>query len=393
MSATRLARLLIVDDEAAQMTALCQTLDEEGYSTTGFTSAKEALAAMPGQQFDLLLTYLMMPEMDGIALLRTAQEIDPDLVGIVMTGHGAVQTAVEAMKAGAIDYILKPFKLSGILPVLTRALALQRLRNENKELERRVRDRTAELEVANKELETFSYSVSHDLQAPLRHIKLYAEILVKGLGDTLDEGNRRCVQNITEAAEQMRQLIDNLLEFSRMGRVEMNQTEVDLNLVIQETIKRLETETAGRNIVWKLAPLPLVQGDPFLLRQVLVNLLANAIKYTRPRDPAQIEISCLSETADEAVMIVRDNGVGFDMTYASRLFGVFQRLHRADQFEGIGVGLANVQRIITRHTGRIWAESVVNEGASFFFSLRKAQKQSQPRPAAAADAAGAAPAP
>ena len=170
----------------------------------------------------------------------------------------------------------------------------------------------------------------------------------------------------------MQQLIDHLLEFSRLGRVEMNAMAVDLEAVVEEAIKGLEAETSGRNIVWKKAPLPRVQGDPFLLKQVFVNLLSNAVKYTRPRDPAQIEIGCASETADEIDLVVRDNGVGFDMEYSQKLFGVFQRLHRADEFEGIGIGLANVQRIVTRHGGRIWAEGAVNEGARFFFSLRKA---------------------
>ena len=376
------ARLLIVDDETAQMKALCHTLEDENYAATGFTSADEALKVLQPDEFDLVLTDLQMPEMDGIALLRAAQDIDRSLVGIVMTGHGTIDTAVEAMKAGALDYILKPFKLSAILPVLSRALTVRRLRIENAELQRRVHERTLELEAANKELEAFSYSVSHDLRAPLRHINGYAEMLLRDVGGALDDRNRRYLKTITGTTVEMQQLIDSLLEFSRLNRSDFNETIVDLEPVIQEAIANLEAETSGRNIEWTKAKLPCVQGDPFLLKQVFVNLLSNAVKYTRPRNPARIEVICASETADEVVVSVRDNGVGFDPNYAHKLFGVFQRLHHADQFEGTGIGLANVQRIIARHGGRIWAESVVNEGAKFSFALRRAQRGRQPSPQA-----------
>ena len=378
MPAPPLAKLLIVDDEPALMTALRTTLEEQGFMTAGFTSAKAALASLTDQTFDLVITDLMMPEMDGLTLLRAAQQIDRNLVGIVMTGHGTIDTAVETMQAGALDYILKPFKLSAVLPVLSRALGVRRLRMDNEDLQQRVRDRTTDLEAANLELEAFSYSVSHDLRAPLRHITGYAEMLVKSADPSLNDESRHCLKNITDTADEMQHLIEHLLEFSRLGRVELNCTAVDLEWVVQDAIQGLEPETRGRNVVWKRAPLPTVQGDPFLLKQVFVNLLSNALKYTRPRDPAQIEIACADEPGGDVVVVVRDNGVGFDMEYASKLFGVFQRLHRQDQFEGIGIGLANVQRIMTRHGGRVWAEAVVNEGASFFLSFGREQRREQP---------------
>ena len=228
-----------------------------------------------------------------------------------------------------------------------------------------------QLRAVNQELEAFSYSVSHDLRAPLRHIDGYVEMLTKNAGDTLNDKSRRYLKIISESAHQMGQLIDDLLSFSRMGRAEMQRMTVDLEPLVQELIVGLRSETAARNVIWKNGRLPIVEGDSSMLKQVFVNLLSNAVKYTRRKDPAEIEIGCASETADEVVVFVRDNGAGFDMKYANKLFGVFQRLHRADEFEGTGVGLANVRRIINRHGGRIWAESAVDCGATFYFSLTK----------------------
>jgi hypothetical protein len=361
-------KILIVDDETAQMKALCDTLKDHGFETIGFVSARAALEAMEKIKFDLLLTDLMMPEMDGITLLQSARQLDSNLVGIIMTGEGTIATAVEAMKSGALDYILKPFKLKAVLPVLDRALAMRRLRLENAILERRVRERTAELESANKELEAFSYSVSHDLRAPLRHIDGFAGLLTRSNASTLSEADRRYLNLIIGSVGQMGRLIDDLLEFSRTGRAEMRRAQVDLQNLLEKVIEEIQPEIEGRNIVWKKGPLPKVQADPSLLKQVFSNLLFNAVKYTRPRDPAEIEIGCKIEPV-ETVVFVRDNGVGFDMEYADKLFGVFQRLHNKEDFEGTGIGLANVRRIITRHGGRTWAEGKVDAGSTFYFSL------------------------
>ena len=251
--------------------------------------------------------------------------------------------------------------------------ALNRRRAEKKinELNAELGHHLLQIEAANKELEAFSYSVSHDLRAPLRHITGFVELLNGRDLAALDEKSRHYLQVISEAAQKMGVLIDDLLSFSRMGRAEMMKTQVDLGALAQDIVAEMEPETRGREILWEIAPLPAVVGDAAMLRQVLVNLLSNALKFTRPRPQARIEIGAVSEHPDETLFYARDNGVGFDMKYVDKLFGLFQRLHDPQEFEGTGVGLANVQRIILRHGGRIWAEGAPEKGAVFWFSLPK----------------------
>lgn len=240
----------------------------------------------------------------------------------------------------------------------------------NSELENRVIERTAQLEVANKEMEAFSYSVSHDLRAPLRHINGYVELLVKRNGDQLNEKGQHYLNSISEASTQMGNLIDNLLQFSRTGRMEMKMTMVDMNKQVQDALSILEQDISGRNIEWKITTLPIVSADHALIRQVWVNLIGNAIKYTNQRDTAIIEIGENKEN-NEHIFYIKDNGAGFNMEYAHKLFGVFQRLHSNEEFEGTGIGLANVRQIIKKHNGRTWAEGEINKGATFYFSLPK----------------------
>jgi PAS domain S-box-containing protein len=244
----------------------------------------------------------------------------------------------------------------------------RQVRELNEALELRVAERTLELEEANKELESFSYSVSHDLRAPLRHITGFAQLLERRAKGSLDEVSLGHLKTISDAAKEGGRLVDDLLAFSRMSRKEMKKVPVDLAALVEEERRELAPEIGDRSIAWTVGALPEVTADPSLLRLALKNLLSNAVKYTRPRSPAKIEVGARIE-GDEVHAWVRDNGVGFDMRYVDKLFGVFQRLHTAEQFEGTGIGLANVRRIVSRHGGRVWAEGKLDEGATFHFAL------------------------
>ena len=250
--------------------------------------------------------------------------------------------------------------------------AEEELKTLNAELEERVLARTAELQAVNRELESFSYSVSHDLRAPLRHVQGYVEMLTAETNGHLSDNGRRYVKTITDATVEMGDLIDDLLDFSRIARILMSEGRVSLDALVRNCVNGLEMATQGRQIVWNIAPLPDAMGDPSMLKQVFANLLGNAVKYSRHRATAQIEVGCAGEEDGRCVLYVRDNGAGFDMQYVHKLFGVFQRLHRADEFEGTGIGLATVRRIITRHGGRTWAEGKVDEGATIYFTLQRA---------------------
>jgi PAS domain S-box-containing protein len=241
----------------------------------------------------------------------------------------------------------------------------------NAELEQRVVERTAQLQAANQELEAFSYSVSHDLRAPLRHIMGFVEMLHQDAEQSLSKKSLQHLVTISKAAKQMGNLIDDLLTFSRIGQSEMQKREVNLDRLVKEALRESQGETKGRSIAWDIHPLPVVRADRALLNLVLVNLISNAVKFTGTRPEAKIEIGCAPSSEGETVIFIRDNGVGFDPRYAGKLFGVFQRLHNQDEFEGTGIGLANVQRIIHRHGGRTWAEGVVDGGATFYFSIPK----------------------
>ena len=265
------------------------------------------------------------------------------------------------------------------------AVAIMETNNDITERRRREEDiqslnqelskRSTELESINRELEAFAYSISHDLRAPLRHMGGYAELLQKKASSVVDEKSNHYMAMILDSAKRMGNLIDDLLAFSRIGRAETQKTVFNMAQLVKEALTEVQQDTEGRDIAWKIGALPEFYGDRSMLRLVMVNLISNAIKFTRTRPQAEIEIGCANGSAEDLVVFVRDNGVGFDMKYVNKLFGVFQRLHQSDAFEGTGIGLATVQRVIHRHGGKVWAEGVVDSGATFYFSAPRPQGQ------------------
>jgi signal transduction histidine kinase len=376
-----LARILVVDDESELRVALCRTLEAQGYATSGAVSGLEALnllrAAAVGEtaRFDILITDLMMPFMDGIALLREASAIDPDLVSVVMTGHGTIATAVEAMKGGALDYLLKPFNLGSAMPVLARALAVRRLRLRNGALMRQVAARTAELEesnrqlqAANKDLDAYNSSVSHDIRGHLNRIIGFSRLLSDDHLSPLNPKQAEFIAHICDGGEQILRLTDDLLRFARLGQQQLQKERVAVGPLVQQIFDGLRQAATGEPVQLRLGSLPDAFADPPLLKQVFANLLSNAVKFSGLVSKPVVTVDGLL-SAGECIYSVGDNGAGFDMAHADQLFKMFHRLQGAANYPGTGIGLSIVQRIVERHGGVISARAAPGSGANFTFTL------------------------
>jgi signal transduction histidine kinase len=392
--------ILIVDDTLHSLELLGRILEAQGYRVRPAPNGRLALKSVSARLPDLILLDVKMPEMDGYEVCRRlkSNEKSRNVPVIFISAHGEMAKKVEGFKAGGVDFITKPFEREEVLArvdiqlhlheltehleqlVERRTRQLQHeiaehkrteevLKKYRNNLEELVRGRTAQLEAANKEMHDFTYTVSHDLRAPLRHIDGFIGLLQNKTGTVFDEQGRHCMTAISEAAQKMGLLIEDLLSFSRMGRHAVTVQQIDLSRFVRDILREFEPDTAGRQIDWRIGELPVVSADEAMLRTVLINLISNALKFTRTREKARIEIGALSDPETETVIYVRDNGVGFDTAYADKLFGVFQRLHREEEFEGTGIGLASVRRIIARHGGRVWAEGKPDQGATFYFTL------------------------
>ena len=385
MAQPHISNILLVDDEQANLDALEAVLESLGQRLIRALRGEQALRCVLEHDFAVILLDVQMPGMSGIetAALIRARERSRTTPIIFLTGMmRTAEMVFSGYSAGAVDYLMKPLEPEVLRAKVAVFVELDRARHaleqeiaervriaeQVSELNNALRQKNDDLLAANADLEAFCHSVSHDLRMPLRHIHSYISILDASASSKLNSEERRHVATVQKAALRMTRLIDDLLAFSRIGRAAMHRQRIRMAELIDETFQDLAPDLTDRHIDWERHEIPDIVGDPQLLKQVWVNLLANAVKYTRPRDPARIEIGA-EEADDEIVYYVKDNGVGFNMQYADRLFGVFQRLHTEKDFEGTGVGLANVRRIVQRHGGRTWAEGAEGRGATVYFSL------------------------
>jgi two-component system sensor histidine kinase/response regulator len=367
--AGRVASILVVDDTPANLQVLAGMLTERGYKVRPVLSGRLALMVAQRDPPDLILLDISMPEMNGYEVCEHLKA-DEKLKGIPVIFISALTDQLDKVKAftvGGVDYLTKPFQMQELQARVETHLNLRHLQVELEET-------NAQLGAANSELESFSYCVSHDLRAPLRAIDGFSRILLEDYGTPLPDEAKFYLNMVRKNTRDMGQLVDDLLTFSRLGRQPLAKQTVDPGKIVALCLEEMQKEQEGRHLEIVIDDLPICQADPNLLKQVWTNLISNALKYTRKRELVRIEIGCRTEPRSpgpgtEEVYFVKDNGAGFDMKFAHNLFGVFHRLHRAADYEGTGVGLAIVQRIIARHGGRVWGEAQLNQGATFSFTL------------------------
>jgi two-component system, sensor histidine kinase and response regulator len=413
--------ILIAEDSATQAEQLKYLLEQEGYSVRTTVNGRQALDAARQRVPNLLISDIVMPEMDGYALCRAikADQRLREVPVMIVTTLSSTQDITTCLECGADNFLRKPYDSRSLLARVDNLLSNWELRKGNKmrmgveivlagkrhfitsereqildllissyeqaiqvneelkQREREVRElnadleiRAAELEAANQDLESFSYSVSHDLRAPLRGVAGCAGMIEEDFGNVLSPDVLRLTRAIRSECHRMAQLIEDLLAFSRLGRKPVKTQLVSLDELVSEVLIELRPDYEGSAIQFSVSELGTTEADPTLLKQALINLLSNAIKFTSKAERPSIELGSLSDPASEGkIYFVRDNGAGFDMRHAEKLFGVFERLHKQQDYQGTGVGLAIVKRIVQRHGGRVWAEGAVNRGATFYFSL------------------------
>ncbi len=377
--------ILLVDDQPANLVALEAMLQGLGQNLVRAESGREALKRLLTDDFAVILLDVKMPEMDGFetaALIRQRDKSRHTPILFLTAADNTQNHAVRGYAVGAVDYLVKPVvpefvrsKVAVFVELAKKSELLRRqtgllLESEQAALE--LAETRAELvrdlEHKNRELESFSYAVSHDLRAPLRRIDSFSRAVLESQGEKLDEAGRRYLERVREASQHMSELIDDVLYLSRVTRADLRDHEVDLSAIVNLILGRLQESEPARKVETKVRPAVVVTGDGQLLRIALENLLENAWKFTGKQPEPRIEFG-VTNASGEPTYFVRDNGAGFDMTYADRLFGPFQRLHPQGEFPGSGIGLATVQRIIHRHGGRVWAEGLPGQGATFQFTL------------------------
>ena len=377
--------ILLVDDQPANLVALEAMLQGLGQNLIKAESGREALRWLLTHEFAVILLDVKMPEMDGFETAQLIRERDKSRhtpILFLTAGDNTQTQVVRGYAVGAVDYLVKPvvpeFVRSKVAVFVELAKKNELLRRQAKllaeseqaalELAETRAELVRDLEHKNRELESFSYAVSHDLRAPLRRIDSFSRAVLESQGDRLDEAGQRFLSRVREASQHMSQLIDDVLHLSRVTRADLRDQEVDLSSIASLILTRLQESEPERKMDAKVRPGVLVTGDSQLLKIAMENLLENAWKFTAKEPESRIEFGMM-QAGGEATYFVRDNGAGFDMTYTDRLFGPFQRLHPQGEFPGNGIGLATVQRIIHRHGGRVWAEGLVGQGATFYFTM------------------------
>ena len=381
--------ILLVDDQPANLVALEAMLQGLGQNLIRAESGREALKWLLTHEFAVILLDVKMPEMDGFetaALIRQRDKSRHTPILFLTAADNSQNHAVRGYAVGAVDYLIKPvvpeFVRSKVAVFVELAKKSELLRRQTRllaeseqaalELAETRAELVRDLEHKNRELESFSYAVSHDLRAPLRRIDSFSRAILESQSDKLDESGRRYLDRVREASQQMSQLIDDVLYLSRVTRADLREQDVDLSTLAQLILARLQESEPARKVEVKIRPGVIVTGDGQLLRIALENLFENAWKFTSKQAESRIEFG-VTQASGEPTYFIRDNGAGFNMTYVDRLFGPFQRLHAQGDFPGSGIGLATVQRIIHRHGGRVWAEGLVGQGATFQFTLGRAR--------------------